>query len=73
MGDVWGCTMHVDPAYRDRGLKEQLVLLCSSGAEKAARKRLIWQVHAKNESALNLYRKFGFLENYMFRHILDII
>ena len=52
----------IDKAYWGQGIGKALVAGCIECAKKAGYSQLELQAVAENEKALNLYRKFGFVE-----------
>lgn len=53
--------MGLDAAWRGRGLGRQMLQTVFDAAGKAGIERVELQVYASNESAVKLYRKFGFV------------
>lgn len=53
--------MGLDAAWRGRGLGREMLQTVFDAAGKAGIERVELQVYASNESAVKLYRKFGFV------------
>ncbi len=54
--------MAVDPAYRGRGLGDKLMQACVDFARSMGKARVILESNTKQTAAIQLYRKFGFIE-----------
>ena len=54
--------MAVDPAFRGRGIGDDLMNACIELARGSDRKRIILESNTKQVAAIQLYRKFGFNE-----------
>jgi ribosomal protein S18 acetylase RimI-like enzyme len=54
--------MAVDPAVRVRGIGDLLMDACIMFAQSSKAKSIILESNTKQEAAINLYRKFGFVE-----------
>lgn len=54
--------MAVDPAVRGRGIGDLLMAACIDFARTSKVKSIILESNTKQEAAVNLYRKFGFVE-----------
>jgi ribosomal protein S18 acetylase RimI-like enzyme len=54
--------MAVDPAVRGRGIGDLLMDACVMFARSLKAKSIILESNTKQEAAINLYRKFGFVE-----------
>lgn len=54
--------MAVAPEARGRGLGEKLMKACVEFARSSGAKSIILESNTKQEAAINLYRKFGFVE-----------
>lgn len=53
-------TLAVDPEHRRQGLGERLLICALTYAAQHGADRTTLEVRVSNESAINLYRKFGF-------------
>jgi len=60
-GHVGTVGMGLDAAWRGRGLGRQMLLTVFDSAGRVGIERVELQVYASNESAVKLYRKFGFV------------
>lgn len=54
--------MAVAPAARGHGLGDRLMAACVEFARSRGAERIILESNTKQEAAINLYRKFGFVE-----------
>lgn len=54
--------MAVSPDYRGLGLGDELMKACVGHAVAASNVRIVLESNTKQVAALNLYRKFGFVE-----------
>lgn len=54
--------MAVDPEYQGRGISNLLMKACIKFAENAGAKSIFLESNTKQAAAINLYRKFGFIE-----------
>lgn len=63
--------MYVDGAHRGKGLNKQILEHLKSWAKEKGISKLILDVYATNESAINAYQKFGF-ESHMVEMMMDI-
>jgi ribosomal protein S18 acetylase RimI-like enzyme len=54
--------MAVDPAFRGRGLGDKLMTACIDFARERGRRSIILESNTKQVAAIELYRKFGFVE-----------
>ena len=62
-GDGFELTkMAVDPAYRGQGIGDRLMQACIDFTGRSGRSTIILESNTKQEAAIHLYRKFGFVE-----------
>ena len=54
--------MAVDPAYRGQGIGDKLMQACIDFTRPSPRSKIILESNTKQEAAIHLYRKFGFVE-----------
>jgi len=54
--------MAVDPSFRGKGIGDHLMSACVELARGSNRKRIILESNTKQVAAIQLYRKFGFIE-----------
>ena len=54
--------MAVDPAFRGQGMGDKLMQACIEFTRTSDRNRIILESNTKQEAAIHLYRKFGFVE-----------
>lgn len=54
--------MAVSPEFRGQGIGDRLMEACIEHGRKAGRRALVLESNTKQEAAIGLYRKFGFVE-----------
>ena len=54
--------MAVDPEFRGRGISDRLMDACITYSKNAGKERIILESNTRQEAALGLYRKYGFVE-----------